>query len=133
MYLLDTCALSDYRRRVPGVQAWLDATDDRLLFISALTLGEITRGIVLIERRDARQAERLWRWLDEIRSGYQGRILAVDDAVAGTWGRLAAQRPRPVADALIAATALVHGKILVTRNGGDFADTGVEIANPWVG
>ncbi len=82
-------------------------------------------------RTDPPAAAGLLRWLDELRFVYSARVLPIDDAVATSWGRLAAQRTRPVADALIAATAQVHNKVLVTRNVADFADTGVPVIDPW--
>ena len=82
-------------------------------------------------RTDPPAAASLLRWLDELRLVHAARILPVDDAVATGWGRLMAQRSRPVADALIAATAKVHNKVLVTRNATDFEDTGVDVINPW--
>ena len=82
-------------------------------------------------RIDPPAAAALLRWLDELRFVYASRILPVDDAVATGWGRLMAQRTRPMADALIAATAHVHDKIVVTRNVADFADAGVTVIDPW--
>ncbi len=82
-------------------------------------------------RTDAPQAIGLLRWLDELRFVYKGRILPVDDAVATGWGRLMAQRARPMADALIAATARTHNKVVVTRNTANFADAGVDLIEPW--
>ena len=101
------------------------------MFLSAITIGEITKGIMMKLRTDPPAAAVLLRWLDELRFVYSARILPVDDAVATTWGRLMAQRTRPVADALIAATAHVHNKIIVTRNVADFADAGVPVIDPW--
>ena len=100
-------------------------------FLSVMTLGEIEKGIALRARKDKAGAASLSRWLDGVRQRFAGRILPVDDAVALEWGRLSAIRSRPVADALIAATASVSGKIVVTRNVADFADAGVQIINPW--
>jgi hypothetical protein len=131
MYLLDTCVLSEARRASREAVAWLRAADPDALYLSVITIGEIMKGIALRARRDARAGASLGRWLDELRSQYADRILPIDDAVAMTWGRLMAQRPRPMADALIAATARVHRKVLVTHNVGDFAETGFEIVNPW--
>jgi predicted nucleic acid-binding protein len=131
MYLLDTCVVSEARRRSPQAVAWLRGAQSETLFLSAITIGEITKGIMMKMRTDPAAASVLLRWLDELRFVYSSRVLVVDDAVATTWGRLMAQRTRPMADALIAATAHVHNKIIVTRNRADFADTGVTVIDPW--
>jgi predicted nucleic acid-binding protein len=133
MYLLDSCVLSDARRHVPAITNWIGTIDPDDAFLSTITLGEFEKGIALLRRRDIAQASLLERWLDGIRVMYASRFLAIDEEVAMAWGRLMAQRTRPVADALIAATALTHGLIVVTRNVADFADTGVHITNPWAG
>ena len=131
MYLIDTCVVSEARRRTPQAVAWLRAARSETLFLSAITIGEITKGIMMKLRTDPTAATSLLRWLDELRFVYSARILPVDDAVATTWGHLMAQRTRPVADALIAATAHVNNKIIVTRNVADFADAGVLVLDPW--
>jgi predicted nucleic acid-binding protein len=131
MYLVDTCVVSEARRRTPQAVAWLRAAQSETLFLSAITIGEITKGVMMKLRYDPPAAAVLLRWLDELRFVYSARILTIDDAVATSWGRLMAQRTRPVADALIAATAQVHNKVLVTRNVADFADTGVPVIDPW--
>jgi predicted nucleic acid-binding protein len=131
MYLIDTCVVSEARRRTPQAVAWLRAARSETLFLSVITIGEITRGVMMKLHTDPPAAGVLLRWLDELRFVYSGSILPVDDAVATSWGRLMAQRTRPVADALIAATAQVHNKVLVTRNVADFADTGVTVIDPW--
>jgi toxin FitB len=131
VYLLDTCVLAEARRRSPEAGAWLVSVARAALPLSVMTLGEIMKGIALIGRRDPTAAASLARWLEELRAEYEGRILAVDDAVGIAWGRLMAIRPRPFTDGLIAATAIIHSKIVVTRNVADFADAGVQIINPW--
>jgi len=131
MYLIDTCVVSEARRHTPQAVAWLRAARSETLFLSAITIGEITKGIMMKLRTDPTAATSLLRWLDELRFVYSARILPVDDAVATTWGHLMAQRTRPVADALIAATAHVNNKIIVTRNVADFADAGVPVLDPW--
>ena len=131
MYLIDTCVVSEARRHTPQAVAWLRAARSETLFLSAITIGEITKGIMMKLRTDPTAATSLLRWLDELRFVYSARILPVDDAVATTWGHLMAQRTRPVADALIAATAHVNNKIIVTRNVADFADAGVLVLDPW--
>ena len=131
MYLLDTCVVSEARRRTPQAVAWLRAAQPETLFLSAISIGEIMKGVMLKLRTDPPAAAVLRRWLDELRFVYAARILPVDDAVAATWGRLMVQRTRPVADTLILATAQVNNKIIVTRNVADFADVGVEVIDPW--
>jgi hypothetical protein len=135
MYLLDTCVVSEARRHTPQAVTWIRSAQPDTLFISAITVGEIMKGIMMKMRIDAPAAAPLVRWLDELRFVYASRILTVDDAVATTWGRMGGrmmgQKTRPVVDALIAATARVNNKVLVTRNVRDFADMGVEIIDPW--
>ena len=131
MYLLDTCVVSEARRRSPAAVAWLRAAQPNTLFLSALTIGELAKGIAIKQRTDPVAAAVFQRWLDELRIVYAARILPVDDAVAATWGRWMAERTRPVIDTLILATAFVNNKIVVTRNVEDFAGTGVAVVNPW--
>ena len=131
MFLLDTCVWSAARRGDRKAVAWLRRTDSGALYVSVITLGEIMNGIALKEQRDPKAADVLRDWLHRLQREYADRTLPVDADVALEWGRLAARRPRPMADALIAATALVHRKVVVTRNVDDFADAGVEVINPW--
>jgi toxin FitB len=131
MYLLDTCVVSEARRRAPAAVAWLRAAQSDTLFLSAITIGEIMKGVMMKLRTDPPSAAVLRRWLDELRFVYAERILPIDDAVATSWGRLMAQRTRPVVDTLILATAQVNNKIIVTRNVAGFADAGVEVIDPW--
>ncbi len=99
--------------------------------LSAVTIGEIEKGIQIRRRRDPRAGERLQIWFDGLRRDFGDRILPVDERVAIAWGRIAAGRSRSVTDALIAATAQVHGLTLVTRNVRDFADLGLPLVDPW--
>lgn len=131
MYLLDTNIVSDVRRRLPKPTAWLASIDPDSLNLSVITIGEIERGIVKQRKVDAERATRLDLWLRELRRDNADRILAVTEEVALAWGRISAGRTRGSADTLIAATALVHNLILVTRNVTDFDDTGVTVLNPW--
>jgi predicted nucleic acid-binding protein len=132
-YLLDTNVVSETRKRQPdpSVIRWLEATGPDAHFVSALTLGEITKDIVQHRRRDPEGADRLARWLTGLRELFTERILAVGDAEATCWGELAGRSALPVIDGLIAATALVHGLTLVTRNTKDFARTGAHLLDPW--
>jgi predicted nucleic acid-binding protein len=130
MYLVDTCVVSEARRRTPQAVAWLRAAQSETLFLSAISIGEIMKGVMMKLRTDPPAAAVLRRWLDELRFVYAARILPIDDAVATTWGRLMAQQTRPVVGTLILATAQVNNKIIVTRNVADFADAGVEVIDP---
>jgi predicted nucleic acid-binding protein len=131
MYLLDTNIVSDVQRRLPKPTEWLASIDPESLNLSVITIGEIERGIVKQRKVDAERATRLDMWLRELRRDNVARILAVTEEVALAWGRISAGRTRGSADTLIAATALVHDLILVTRNVADFDDTGVTVFNPW--
>ena len=131
MYLLDTCIISEARRKTPQAVMWLQKAQSDTLYLSVITIGEVMKGVMMKLRTDPPAAASLLRWLDELRFVYSARILPVDDAVATGWGRLMAERSRPVADTLIAATAKVHNKVLVTRNVADFEGTGVDVIDPW--
>jgi toxin FitB len=131
MYLLDTNIVSDARRQMPQVVDWLRSIDPQLAYLSVITLGEITRGIAQLARKDADAASALSVWFSKLKVTHKDRTLAIDDLIAIEWGRLSALRTRGEADGLIAATAKVHGFILVTRNTRDFEDTGVALINPW--
>jgi len=96
-----------------------------------LVLGEIRRGIELLRPRDAARARELARWFDQVRVAFEGRILAIDAAVADEWGRLSAAVPVPVVDGFMAATAMVHGLVLATRNVRDVSRTGARVMNPF--
>jgi predicted nucleic acid-binding protein len=131
MYLVDTNVLSEARRGSNEARIWLRSVDPDTIYISVITLGEIMEGIALKQRTDSRAAASLTVWLEQLRHDHGNRILPITDRVALAWGQLAAERPRAIADGLIAATAAVYGKIIVTRNVEDFADTHVPIINPW--
>jgi predicted nucleic acid-binding protein len=131
MYLVDTNVLSEARRGSGEARTWLRSVDPTTIYLSVITLGEIMKGIALRASTDVRAAASLTAWLETLRHDHSDRILPISDAVALAWGRLAAERPRSMADGLIAATAAVHAKIIVTRNGEDFADTRIPIINPW--
>ena len=131
MYLVDTNVLSEARRGSNEARIWLRSVDPTTIFLSVITLGEIMRGIALKLRTDARAAAALTVWLEQLRHDHSDRILPISDSIALEWGRLAAERPRGMADGLIAATAVVHAKIIVTRNVGDFSDLRIPVINPW--
>ena len=132
-YLLDTNIISETRkaRADGGVMAFLSAADATALFLSVLTLGELRKGVAAKRRTDPVAAGRLGVWVDGIETTFVDRILSIDAPVARLWGEQSADRGLPVIDALIAATALVHGLSLVTRNTRDFEATGVRLVDPW--
>lgn len=131
MYLIDTNVISEARRGTPQAVSWLRSVDPLRVHISALTLGEIMRGIALKQRSDPRAAAHLMEWLRKLRYDHAERILPVTDEIAVEWGRIAAIRPRGDIDGLIAATAIIHDLIVVTRNVADFQDTGASLIDPW--
>jgi toxin FitB len=128
---VDTNVVSEARRSSRQAVGWLRSVRPDAVYLSALTLGEIMRGIVLRQKSDPQTAARLAEWLERLRHDHTDRILPVTDRIALEWGRIAALRPRGDVDGLIAATAIVHDLILVTRNVGDFEDTRVSLINPW--
>lgn len=131
MYLVDTNVLSEARRGSNEARTWLRSIDPATIYLSVITLGEIMKGIAIKLRTDARAAAPLMAWLEQLRHDHGDRILPISDRIALEWGRLAAERPRGMADGLIAATAVVHSKIIVTRNIDDFSDAAVPVINPW--
>lgn len=137
MYVLDTNVLSELRKVRAGkadahVAAWADTVDASDLFVSAITIMELELGVLSIERRDTAQGATLRTWLEQqVLSEFSERTLPIDTAVAQCCARLHVPDKRGERDALIAATALVHGMTVVTRNVVDFKSTGVAIVNPW--
>jgi toxin FitB len=135
MFLLDTNVLSELRRRDRThvrVGAWASAVPATDLYLSAITILEIEAGALLLARRDKAQGAMLRSWIDgQVLRAFAGRILPVDTAVAQRCARLHVPDPRAERDALIAATALVHGLKVVTRNVSDFAPMQCELVNPW--
>lgn len=137
MYLLDTDVVSELRKVKAGkahanVAAWNGTVIPAETFLSAISVLELERGILLIERRDAAQGAVMRAWMDEhVLPTFGGRILAIDSGVARRCAKLHIPDPRPERDTLIAATALIHGMTVVTRNVEDFEPTGVAILNPW--
>jgi predicted nucleic acid-binding protein len=137
MFLVDTNVVSELRKARSGkanagVIEWAQSVQVSELFISAITVFEIERGIFQLERKDTAQGAILRAWLDQhVLPGFAGRILAVDTAVSLRCAHLPIPDPKRVSDALIAATAIVHGMTVVTRNEADFVQTGVPLLNPW--
>ena len=132
-FLIDTNVISETRKRAPDarVLAWFRQADQKDLFISVLTLGELVKGVARRARTDP-PAAALDHWVRGIERLFSDHVIPIDAEIAAAWGRLDAERPLPVIDALIAATARVHGLALVTRNVRDFKRTGVRCINPWV-
>lgn len=135
MYLLDTNIISELRKNAKAnanVIAWARPIPTSTLFISVVTILEIEMGVLNKERLDPSQGAILRSWLNaHVLPAFSDRILNIDVAVAQRCAKLHTPDPRSERDALIAATALVHGMTVVTRNIKDFADTGVELLNPW--
>jgi len=141
MYLLDSNIISEFRkapagRANPGVVVWAQSIPPKSLFINAITLMELEKGIQLKIRQDPAAGGVLRRWLAErVLPAFQGRVLAVDEAVALENAGYHVPDPRPLADSLIAATAKVHGLCVVTRNVKDFEPFkqahGLRVFNPW--
>lgn len=135
-YLLDTCLLSEVWKPTPneGVLDWLAASIEEELFMSVLSLGELRRGIDLLA--DGKKKQRLAKDYVALRSRFSTRVLGISAVVAERWGSVGAEARRAgkrvhVVDGLIAATALVRGLTVVTRNVGDFAGTAVPVLDPW--
>ena len=138
MYLLDTNVVPELRKIRAGkadshVTAWANSIDAADLYVSVISIQELEIGVLLAERRDPSQGAVFRAWLDNhVLPAFSGRILSVDCAVAMRSARLHVPDPCPVRDGLIAATALVHGMTVVTRNVADFKPTGVATLNPWI-
>lgn len=134
-YLLDTNVVSETRKKKAdaGVTAFLEAVDSSALYLSVLTLGELRKGVAAKRRDDPAAAKSLAAWAEGLEIGFADRILDIDATAARLWGDWSAERPRPVVDTLLAATAAAHGLTLVTRNMRDVQDVPVKVLNPWEG
>lgn len=136
-YLLDTCVISECIKPAPSkkVLSWLEACDESTLFLSVLTMGEIQRGITKL--KNGKRKTQIQHWLDvHLRARFSERILSIDQDVAQTWGRIQGETerhgiPLPTIDGLLAATALTHNLVFVTRNVKDVRPTPVAVLNPW--
>jgi toxin FitB len=137
MYVLDTNVVSELRKVRLGkadarVAKWADSVDAISLYLSAITILELEIGVVQMESRDPGQGAMLRAWMDNhVLPEFTDRVLPVDTAVARRSARLHVPDRRAERDALIAATALVHGMTIVSRNLADFEPTGVPVLNPW--
>lgn len=130
-FLLDTNVLSEARRKSPPVALWIRSTAGAARYCSVVSLGEIEKGIQMRRRSDLEAAAILKAWRERLTVEFGERVLPITTEIALAWGRIAAGRTRHTADALIAATALVHGLTLVTRNTRDFADLPLRLLDPW--
>ena len=136
-FLLDTNCISELVRPKPEprVMEWMDATDEGLLYLSVLTLGEIRKGVAGLAQ--GKRRTRLETWLEvDLQARFSGRIMTIDSAIADRWGLLASESKRKgkvlaVIDGLLAATALHHNLTIVSRNTSDFTGMQVQILNPW--
>ena len=135
-FLLDTCVISELRKPMPdtGVIEWFNSCDDDMLYLCTVTLGELRYGIDLLS--ESRHKSELFTWYEQVCLSYAGHILEVSLSAFERWGSLRSTRQRSgivlsMADGLIAATATLHGMIVVTRNTTDFQNLGVELLNPW--
>jgi predicted nucleic acid-binding protein len=137
MYILDTNVVSEFRKIRAGkadanVAKWAACVDAGDLYLSAVTIQEFEIGILLVERRDSRQGAVFRAWMNgHVLPAFSGRVLSIDTAVALRSAGLHVPDPRAIRDGLIAATALVHGMCIVTRNVADFKSTGARLLDPW--
>jgi len=133
-YLIDTNIISEVRkahRCDPKVSAWYASISDDSLYLSALVIGELRKGIELCRANEPARARSLEKWLNDVIEAFGDRILPIDNVIAEEWGRMGAKRPVSTVDGLLAATAIVHKMTLVTRNTRDVIDLGAKILNPF--
>jgi len=132
-YLLDTNVVSELRRPRPDrrVLEWVEATARETSYVSVLVLGEIRQGVERLRRRDPSQASSLDHWVVSLEEMFSDRVLTIDRVTAHAWGRLSAADRLPPVDGLLAATALVHGLVVVTRDTTPFERIGVPYLDPW--
>ena len=132
MFLLDTNIVSELRKPKPhgGVVAWISARDASSLYLSAMTIAELQRGVEMTREQDGEKADQIEAWLEQLM--FTGQVLAMDSAVCREWAKLMHRRSDTlVEDAFIAATASVHRLVVVTRNVRDFKALGVDTLNPF--
>ena len=136
-YLIDTCVIGEIIKPKPNVKVlnWVEKQDENKLYLSVLTLGEISKGIEKVKDRHRKRKLHLWL-IDDLRERFSGRILPIDEQVAMTWGQIQGKaelqgKSMPTIDGLIAATALVFNMIVVTRNTADMEESGVVLLDPW--
>lgn len=133
-YLLDTNVVSELRKRErgdAGVVRWARTVSTQELYTSVLVIGELRRGIALKRRNDAVQAEALAQWLERVRREFGVRVLPIDERIADVWSGMGIPDRLPVVDALLAATSIVHGLTMVTRDVADVTRAGAKVLNPF--
>jgi predicted nucleic acid-binding protein len=133
-YLIDTNIISEVRKGAKcdrHVAAWYESIADADIYLSVLVLGEIRKGIERARPNDPAQARALEKWFTDVVKSFADRIVPIDQVVADEWGRMSAKRPLSTTDALLAASAKVHGMTLATRNIADVADLGADVLNPF--
>lgn len=136
-FLLDTCVLSELRKPDchPKVREAIRSKASEDLFLSVISIGEIAKGVELLD--PGRRRSQLKEWLEVLKSSYGSRVLLIDQEISHLWGELSAHaqkrgRKVSVADGLLGATALCHGLRVMTRNVDDFEPTGAQLVNPWL-
>ena len=136
-FLLDTCVISELRKvnMNPRLKELMDSADEEDLFMSVVSIGELVKGVFLLE--ESRRKREISSWVNGIEKNFADRLLNIDQEIVHIWGEITAKAQKigkiiPVTDGLIAATVLKHGLHLVTRNSADFDSTGVLIVNPWL-
>ncbi len=136
-YLLDTCVISELLKPRPDqrVIKWIDGHSEESMYLSALTVGEIQKGIAKLS--DTKRKAVMQHWLDtDLRERFSERIISIDVDVAATWGQIEGQaerqgRPIPTIDGLLGATAIAHNLTVVTRDAHDIGRTGARVVDPW--
>ena len=133
-FLLDTNVISELRKgrdANPSLAKWWNGVEVADAYLSVMVLGEIRQGIERLRLRDPDRARQLEGWMESVVAGFGARVLTVNQAIAETWGKMGVRRTLPLVDSLLAATAICHSLVLVTRNTRDIHDTGVRCLNPF--